>query len=253
MVTIKTKQEIKTIAEGGYRLNQVMNILLSSLEPGIRGDQLEKLTQSAILNFGGKPAFLNYSPGPGEPPFPAALCLSLNDVIVHGIPKSTVIIKEGDLVKLDIGMEFKGLYTDMARSIVVGTATPEQKKLIATAKEAFLAALKIAKDGNTLGDIGFAIESRIKANHFFIIKELTGHGVGYSQHEDPWVLNYGIPGKGLKLKTGMVLALEPMPTLGTSEIIEKKDGSFATADGSLASHYENTIVVTPTGGKILTK
>jgi methionyl aminopeptidase len=207
MVTIKTKQEIRTIAEGGHRLAQVMETLLAVLKSGIRGDQLEKLTQSAILNFGGKPAFLNYSPGPGEPPFPAALCLSLNDVIVHGIPKSTVIIKEGDLVKLDIGMEFKGLYTDMARSIVVGTATPEQKKLIATAKEAFLAALKIAKDGNTLGDMGFAIESRIKANHFFVIKELTGHGVGYSQHEDPWILNYGTPGKGLKLRTGMVLAI----------------------------------------------
>lgn len=253
MVTIKTQQEIKTIADGGHRLNQVMDILLSALKPGIRGDQLEKVTQSAILNFGGKPAFLNYSPGPGEPPFPAALCLSLNDTIVHGIPKRSVVIKEGDLVKLDIGMKFKGLYTDMARSAVVGTATPEQKKLITTAKEAFLAGLKAAKEGNTLGDMGFAIENRIKANHFFVIKELTGHGVGYSQHEDPWVLNYGNPGKGLKLKTGMVLAIEPMPTIGTSEIVEKRDGSFATADGSLASHWENTIVVTKTGGKILTK
>jgi methionyl aminopeptidase len=253
MATIKTKQEIKILAEGGHRLNQVMEILLTALRPGLRGDQLEKLTQSAIANFGGKPAFLNYSPNPGEPPFPAALCLSLNDTVVHGIPKSTVILKEGDLIKLDIGMEFRGLYTDMARSAVVGASNPQQRKLMATAKEAFVAALKVAKDGNTLGDIGWAVENRIKANHFFVIKELTGHGVGYSQHEDPWVLNYGVPGKGLKLKTGMVLAIEPMPTVGTSEIIEKDDGSFATADGSLASHYENTIVVTQSGGKVLTK
>lgn len=253
MVTIKTQSEIKIIADGGHRLRQVMDMLIEAVKPGVSGEQLELLTRSAILNFGGKPAFLNYSPDPGDQPFPAALCLSLNDTIVHGIPKNTKVIQEGDLIKLDIGMEFRGLYTDMARTVVAGEPTTTQKELIIAAKEAFLAGLKMAKDGNTLGDLGWAIENRIKAHHFFIIKELTGHGVGYSQHEDPWVLNYGNPGKGLRLKTGMVLALEPMPTLGTSEIVEKRDGSFVTADGSLASHYENTIVVTPTGGKILTK
>lgn len=253
MVTIKTQSEIKIIADGGHRLRQVMDMLIAAAKPGIRGEQLETLTRSAILNFGGKPAFLNYSPDPEGAPFPAALCLSLNGTVVHGIPKNTGALKNGDLVKLDIGMQFKGLFTDMARTIVIGNSTAEQKELIVAAKEAFLAGLKMAKEGNTLGDVGFAIESRIQAHHFFVIKELTGHGLGYRPHEDPWVLNYGNPGKGLKLKSGMVLAIEPMPDAGTSEIIERRDGSFVTADGSLASHYENTLVVTPTGGKILTK
>jgi len=137
MVTIKTQSEIKIIADGGHRLGQVMDMLIEAAKPGVRGDQLETLARSAILNFGGKPAFLNYSPEPSGTPFPAALCLSLNDTIVHGIPKNTKELKEGDLVKLDIGMQFKGLFTDMARTVVIGTPTAEQKELITAAKEAF--------------------------------------------------------------------------------------------------------------------
>jgi len=253
VVTIKKPQEIKIIKEGGRRLARVLDELSLELKPGVSANRLDTLAQSLILNYGGRPSFLHYKPDFASQSFPAGLCVSPNEIIVHGVPKKEMILKSGDIVSLDIGMEYKNFYTDMSASWPIGEVKPELLKLIKVTKTALARAILVARAGNRLGDIGYAIQSYVNSQGFMVIKDLIGHGVGYGVHEDPDVLNYGRPNTGLKLEPGMVLAIEPMVTFFNPNIKQKSDGSFVTIDNLPAAHFEHTIIITKGAAQIATK
>ncbi|MDD5760539.1 MAG: type I methionyl aminopeptidase [Candidatus Pacebacteria bacterium] len=250
---MKTDSEIRVLRQGGQRLSLVLKKIVRGVKPGISSDDLDKLAFNLINQYGGKPSFLNYQPDFAEKPFPKSLCVSINETIVHGVPLKKIIIKEGDLVSLDLGMEYRGLFTDMAVSVGVGKIKPRYQKLIKVTKEALNKAIRASKIGNTLGDIGYAIQSYVEKNGLVVIKNLVGHGVGYLPHEEPAVFNFGKPGQGLKLKQGLVIAIEPMVTFFSGEIKEKQDGSFVTADGEVACHFEHTVAITKKGPIVITK
>ena len=254
MIYLKTAEDIKKLKEGGKLLAAILKKVAQATKPGVSSAFLDQLAYKSILAVGGKPSFLNYRPEFSSKPYPATLCVSINDVIVHGVPSPKVIIKEGDIVSLDIGMEYKGLDTDMAITIGIGKVEPKYRKLIQVTKEALAKGIKAAQPGNTLGDIGAAIQNYVESNGFAVVRDLGGHGVGYAVHEDPFVPNYGPPGRGPVLKAGMVLAIEPMFSAGSGAIYTKKDGwTIATRDGAFAAHYENTILITKNGVEILTE
>lgn len=243
MIYLKDKKDILLLREGGKRLAKVMRILRQEAKPGVSAAFLDKLAYELIKKYGGQPSFLNYQPDFALKPFPNSLCVSLNEVIVHGVPKKEIILKSGDIVSLDLGMKFEGLFTDMAITFGLGKIKPEEKKLIETTRGALREAIKAAKAGNTLGDIGYVIEHYALKNGFVVIRDLVGHGVGYAVHEDPPVFNYGQKGKGLKLEPGLVIAIEPMLTFDNGSIQEMSDGSFATLNGKKAAHFEHTIAI----------
>jgi methionyl aminopeptidase len=199
-----------------------------------------------IREAGALPAFLGYEG------FPAALCVSVNEVIVHGVPGKQVL-KEGDIVGLDLGIKYKGLITDMAVTLPVGEISSEARRLISAARGALESAIGQARPKNRVGDIGFVVQKYVESLGFGVIRELIGHGVGYSVHEEPEIPNFGRRGDGPELKPGMVLAIEPMVSAGDWHIKQRPDGSFATRDGSLAAHFEHTVAITGTGAEILTE
>jgi len=213
---------------------------------------LDDLAYQLIKKAGAEPAFLGYKPSGAKHPYSATICASINDIIVHGFP-TDYKLKNGDILKLDFGVKYEGFYSDAAVTIGIGAISKEAENLIKAAENALNEAIKIIKIGNTLGDIGFAISQTAKKYGVKAIKELTGHGVGLKLHEDPTIYNYGEKGKGIKLKPGMVLAVEPMFAISTDKIIQKKDESWATADGSLSAHFEHTVAITEKGVEILTK
>ncbi len=218
--SIKSLDDIKTLKEGGKILSRILKKVASEVKPNVSAKYLDDLAYKLIKESGGEPAFLNYQPDFAKKPFPFSLCVSINEVVVHGLPLKEVIIKEGDIVSLDLGLKYKNLYTDMALTVGVGKIKPIYKKMMKVCYNALMKAVKIAKVGNTLGDIGWAIESYTKKNGFVVIRDLVGHGVGYKPHEDPLVYNYGEKGKGLILKEGMVLAIEPMITIKSGLVKE---------------------------------
>jgi len=255
VIKIKKQEEIEILKEGGKRHSYILMEVANLVKPGVSTQELEDLARKLIEEGGDKPAFLNYKPRGAKRPFPASLCVSINDEIVHGIPNENPrILKEGDIVSIDLGLIHKGLITDSAVTIPVGEVSEENKKLIEHCKEALYLGIKEARLGNTTGDIGNAIESFIKPFGYGLSEGLSGHGVGYSVHEDPYVPNEGERGQGDKLMEGMVIAIEPMVTLGSSKITLAKDGyTYKTKDGSNASHFEHTIVITEGDPIILTK
>lgn len=241
--------------EGGKRHAFILNELVKKVAPGISTMDLENLAKELIKEGGDTPAFLNYTPRGAKRAYPAALCVSINDEIVHGIPnENPVVLKNGDVVSLDIGLVHSGLITDSAVTVGVGKINEEDRKLIEHCKEALYKGIKEARGGNHVGDIGFAIESFIKPLGYGLCEGLAGHGVGYKVHEDPFVPNEGVRGEGELLKPGMVIAIEPMITLGTNKIMLSKDGyTYKTRDGSKAAHFEHTIAITEGEPIILTK
>lgn len=243
MIHLKDKKDIVILQEGGKRLAKVMKVLRREAKPGVSAALLDEIAYKMIKKYGGYPSFLNYQADFANRPFPNSLCVSLNDVIVHGIPRKEIILKPGDLVSLDIGMEYKGLFTDMAITVGLGRMKPDEKRLIKTTQKALAAAIKVARPGNTLGDIGYAIEKCATKNGFVVIRDLVGHGVGYAVHEDPPVFNYGEKGKGMKIEDGLVIAIEPMLTYYNGAIKENSDASFATLNGKKACHFEHTITI----------
>lgn len=255
MITIKTKKEIEILEEGGWRLAEIMNKISGSVKPGISALELNDLAQRLALEGGDKPAFLNYKPYGARRPYPASLCVSVNDEIVHGIPnESDKVLKEGDIVSLDMGIIHKGLITDMAITVPVGNIDEKSQKLIDVTRESLNKGIEASNAGNTIGDIGFAIQKYVKPFGYGIVRELAGHGVGYKVHEEPYVPNFGRRGGGDKLKEGMILAIEPMINEGTEKIILDKDGyTYRTADGGRSAHFEHTILITSGKAKILTK
>ncbi len=242
------------MAEGGRILAKIMKRLAQEVRPGITTKELDHLAEKLILKAGGSCSFKGYKGnGDSSRPFPACLCASVNEEIVHVLPSERVL-KEGDIVSLDLGLFYKGFHTDMAITLPVGKVKPEALRLIRVTKKALKRALKKVKPGNTIGDIGNAIQRYVEKQGFNVVRELCGHGIGRQLHEEPQILNYGKRHSGELIKEGMVFCIEPMVTMGDWHIKRTKDGfGYQTKDGSLSAHFEHTVAITRRGYKILTQ
>ena len=255
MIKIKKPEEIEILKDGGKRHAFILRELKKMVAPGVTTQSLEDKARELIDEEGDKGAFLNYTPRGAKRAFPAALCVSINNEIVHGIPnEESRVLEEGDVVTLDLGLTHKGLITDSAVTVAVGEVGENERKLIVHTEEALARGIKEAQGGGFVGDISFAIGSFARSLGYGIPDSLAGHGVGYAVHEDPYVPNEGPAGKGERLVPGMVIAIEPMLTLGGDKIVLASDGyTYKTKDGSIAAHAEHTIVITETDPIILTK
>ena len=251
-IHLKTEKEIQLIAIGGKILAETLKETSKHAIIGARLKDLDKIAFDFIKNNNAEPAFLGYCPESSKHPYNASICASVNNVIVHGFP-GNYILKDGDILKIDIGVRYKGFYSDAAITIGIGKISKIAELLIIAAKTALESAIKIARPENTLGDIGCIIESTAKKYGFKAVKGLTGHGIGRNLHEDPTIYNYGEKGKGIKLEKGMVLAIEPMFAASTDKVIQQQDESWATSDGSLSAHFEHTIAITDDNHIVLTK
>jgi len=258
MIKIYSKDEIERIADSGKILAKVFGELKKEIKIGVSLKYLDQIAYKSIKKAGAEPAFLGYQPEGAEHPFPYTVCASINEVIVHGRP-SDYKLKSGDVLKIDCGVKYKGYYSDSAFTFIIDKVPKEVEKLVKATYLALEEGIKQARAGNRLGDIGWAIENTAKKFGVKVIRELTGHGIGKNLHEDPTIYNFGPSpfskrvSKGeTELKTGMVLAIEPMFSLGADKIVQKKDESWATADGSLSAHFEHTVAITEKGSRILT-
>lgn len=235
--------------------NRIVGLLLHKLDafikPGISTYDIDKFADELIRNEAGKPAFKGYSV-PGLPPFPAAVCSSVNSCIVHGIPSKKKILNEGDIIGIDVGVYKNGFYGDAAKTFQVGKISEEAIALMAVTREALKRGISQARDGARVGDISHAIGSYVMSQGYFVADSLTGHGIGISLHEDPVVPNFGVKGKGPRLRKGMTIAIEPMVNIGTNRVIEN-GWEFFVADGSLSAHFEHTILITDNEAELLTK
>lgn len=254
MITIKTAKDIDILREGGKRHAEILKLVLKKVVPNVTTKELDDYALKLVLEGGDKPAFLGYRPEGAKRDYPASLCVSINQEIVHGIPnEGDKILREGDVVGIDLGLIHKGLYTDMAITVGVGKIDKVSKDLIEATRKALDIGVKAVKAGKHIGDIGFAIEEYTKTTGFSLAEGLAGHGVGYKVHEDPYVPNSGEKGQGEILKAGMVIAIEPMLCEGTGKIVLEKDGyTYSTKDGKRSAHFEHTVLVTDDGFEILT-
>lgn len=247
----KTAREIERIRRSGRILAEVLMKLRNEVRPGVTTLQLDTLARRLIEQAGASPAFLGYKPAGAASPFPYTICTSVNHVVVHGRP-SQLQLQEGDIVSLDIGVNWQGGITDAAVTLPVGKVSQKAHSLIQATERALRNGIQAAIAGNTLGDIGYAIESTLQKEGFEVVEGLTGHGVGRAVHEEPAVYNFGKPGEGMRLSAGMVLAIEPMASVGGGEIIQLSDDSFATKDNSLSAHFEHTVLIQEGEAEILT-
>lgn len=250
---IKTKEEIEIIREGGRRLASVLVAVRDAVKPGVTTRELDRLAERLIREAGDTPAFLDYKPEGAKTPYPGTLCVSVNDEVVHGI-ESERVLNEGDIISIDTGVKHGGFFTDSAITVPVGKIDEIAKKLISATEGALTAGIAVARAGNTVGDIGHAIEKYVKEKGFVVVEELGGHGVGYSQHEEPHIANYGTRGQGMRLKPGMVIALEPIVNEGTRYIKLMPDGyTYVTRDHKRSAHFEHTILITDGDAEVLTR
>lgn len=254
-IKLKTPEDIEILREGGKRHAFILKQVAGAVAPGVSTKTLDDLAARLIAEGGDTAAFLNYKPYGAKRPYPASLCVSVNDAVVHGIPNEVpYILKEGDIVSLDLGLVHKGLITDAAVTVAVGKIDTEAKNLLKATKTALEKAIKAATPGNTTGHIGEAVEAYIAPQGYGIVQELAGHGVGFSVHEDPYVPNYGVAGEGEKLVPGMVIAIEPIINEGTEKIFLDKDGyTYRTKDKLRSAHFEVTVAITEKGAEVLTK
>lgn len=244
---IKSDKDIQGLIELGKRHAEVLEALARAVKPGVSTIELEELTNKLITEIpGDTPAFKNYKPYGASKPYPCALCVAPNNTVVHGIPTEHIyVLKEGDIVGLDIGIKRNGLITDAGITVGVGKIDKKAEKLLRVTKEALLRGVAMARSGNTVGDIGNAIEAYVRKEGYGLVRELCGHGVGHSLHEEPQVPNYGTRGTGMKLVPGMVIAIEPMLNEGSGAVVFQNDGySVKTADGSRSAHFEHDVVIT---------
>ncbi len=249
---IKTAEQIKNIRIAGKILASVAKLVKAEVKEGISLKELDMMTKKLIESAGAEPTFLNYQPYGADKPFPASICASINEVVVHGVPTGYKL-KSGDIVSLDFGVTYNGHIADAAFTVGVGKISKEARELIETTYHALALGIKECKSGKTLGDIGWAINDYVTKRKFKVVKGLSGHGVGLELHEDPPVFNEGQKNTGLKLKPGMVLALEPMVSAGDAYITQLKDDSYATRDKSLTAHFEHTVLITEKGPEVLTR
>ena len=247
MVTIKSHREIELMRKAGKLLAQTHGELEKAIKPGMSTWQIDKLGEEIIRSFGCIPSFLNYNG------FPASICVSLNDEVVHGIPRKDCIVQEGDIVSLDAGLIYEGYHSDAARTVAVGEISDEAKKLIEVTRQSFFEGIKYAKAGNHLHDISNAIGDYSESFGYGVVRDLVGHGIGKNLHEDPQIPNFRQKRRGIKLQAGMTLAVEPMINMGTYQVCWLDDDwTVVTEDGSLSAHYENTILITDGEPEILT-
>jgi methionyl aminopeptidase len=247
MNMIKTPEEIEIMRTSGRILAESLAELRKLAVAGVTTLELDSAAEELIIAKGGKPAFKGYED------FPYALCTSVNQNVVHGLP-SEYVLQEGDVVKLDLGVKYQGFNTDSAITVIVGEGSPEAQELVRVTERSLILGIEQARAGKTAGHIGQAIQEYIERHGYGIVRELCGHGIGRSIHEDPQILNYGKAGKGELLKEGMVICIEPMVTLGGRELAKSKDGyGYRSRDNSLTAHVEHTIAITAKGAEVLTQ
>lgn len=254
MVTIKSKKEIELMKEACKVVALTHKALEEAIKPGMTTAELDQIAEKTMKKYGAISAEKGYNPGiKGVPPYPAATCISVNDEVIHGVPSSKRIIKDGDIVSIDLVALKNGFNGDAARTYMVGNVSKDAKRLIEVTKQAFFEGIKYAKKGNRIGDISHAIGEYVKSQGYSVVREFEGHGIGRNMHEAPEIPNYGKAGRGIRLEPGMTLAIEPMVIQGKPNILELDDGwTIVTEDGSLAAHYENTILVTENEPEVLT-
>jgi methionyl aminopeptidase len=244
-MVLKTPGEIDLMDQANRIVLKVLDEVGATIAPGVTPRELDRLAERVIRGAGGVPAFLHYRG------YPATLCISVDDVIVHGIPNATPL-KEGQIVGIDCGVLYKGYYGDAARTFAVGEVGEEAKRLLKVTEEALRLAVAQVRPGGRLSDIGYAVQQHAERHGFSVVREFSGHGIGAALHEDPQVPNYGKPGKGPKLRPGLVLAIEPMVNAGKAGVRMDADGWTArTEDGSLSAHFEFSVAVTPSGARVL--
>ncbi len=255
MVTIKSKQEIEKMREACKIADLAQRAVEKAIKPGVSTWELDKIAENEMRKYGAIPAEKGYPSGvKGVPDFPGSICASINDEVIHGIPSKKVILREGDIISIDLVAYKDGFNGDCARTYAVGKIDKASQKLIEVTKQAFFEGIKYAKKGNRIGDVSHAIGEFVEKNGFNVVKEFQGHGIGRQMHEDPGIPNYGKQGRGIRLEPGMTLAIEPMVMAGSDEILELEDGwTIITEDGQRAAHYENTILITENEPEILTK
>ena len=247
MVKIKNSEQLALMKKAGVITAQALLVARDIIRPGISTKEIDTKVRRFIEKCGATPTFLGYCG------FPASACISVNDEVIHGIPSDKVILREGDIVKIDVGARYRGYNGDSARTFPVGKVSDIALKLIEVTEMSFWEAMKAAKAGNRIGDVGYAVENFVISNGFTVVRQYTGHGVGADLHEDPEVPNFGPAGRGARLYSGMTLAVEPMVNAGVADVKVKKDGwTVLTLDGKLSAHYENTIAITDSDPIILT-
>lgn len=247
MVKVKSAAQIQAMREGGKILRDLFIKLNDFIKPGVTTNDINKFSHRFIVSRGGKPSCLGYEG------FPASICASVNDVVVHGIPDDTVL-KDGDIIGVDVCVYYKGMHTDAARTYLVGNVSEEIKRLVKITEEAFFEGIKHIKEGSRVGDIGHQVQTFVESNGYTVVRELQGHGVGCDLHEEPGIPNFGVAGTGEFLKAGMTIAVEPMVNMGSRHVtISRQDGwTVRTKDGKPSSHFENTLLITKDGVEILT-
>jgi methionyl aminopeptidase len=246
MGVIKTPAQLHALAESGKILATGVMATVAAVKPGVSTDELNELFDTTIRALGAEPSFLGYKE------YPKSICTSINDEVVHAIPGKR-ILQEGDIIGVDCGVRYKGMCTDMARTVGVGTLSANTQRLLDVTEEAMKLGIAQLVPGNTIGDIGAAIQNYVESRGYSVVRVLVGHGVGTKVHEEPQVPNYGRKGEGMKLESGMALAIEPMVNMGTAEVIFEKDGwTVRTTDGTLSAHFEDTVIITENGPQVVT-
>ncbi len=246
MITIKTAEEIELMRKANVIVRDTLDLIRDNIKEGMTTKALDKIAYDYITKCGAKPSFLGYDG------FPASICTSINEQVVHGIPSDKVVIKEGDIVSVDCGSIYKGFNGDAARTFMIGKVDDKVKKLVEVTEQSFFEGVKILKEGVRLGDLGHAIQSYAESFGYGVVRALVGHGIGRDMHEDPEVPNYGKEGHGLRLRKNMTIAIEPMINMGTHDVYMLDDGwTIVTADNLPSAHYENTVAITEDGVEIL--
>jgi methionyl aminopeptidase len=247
VVYLRDKSEIERIGAAARLVARTLDRLEAEIRPGVTTAELDAIAEKFIRENGGRPAFKGYRG------FPASICPSINDEVVHGIPGSRAL-QEGEVVGIDVGVEMDGYYGDAARTMTVGTPSPEVKKLLEVTEGALMAGIAKAKAGARLGDVSHAIQAHVEQHGYSVVRELVGHGIGKEMHEEPQVPNYGLPDRGPRLMAGQVLAIEPMVNMGGHDVVTRPDGwTVVTKDGSLSAHFEHTVAVGADGAEILSR
>jgi methionyl aminopeptidase len=247
-VVLKSSQEIEKMRRAGEVTRDVLELVRGLVKPGVTTFDLEKAAVARLAELGIKAAFKGYHG------YPCALCTSVNSEVVHGIPSEKRVLKEGDIVSVDFGVVVDGYYGDSAITVPVGNIAPDTARLLEVTKKSLHAGIAMVRPGATLGDVGAAVQGVVEGEGFSVVRDFVGHGIGVRMHEDPQVPNFGEAGRGMKLKTGMVIAIEPMVNAGGPDVMVLDDGWTAVAkDGSMSAHFEHTVAVTATGARILTE
>ncbi len=248
MIVLKTSRELAVMREAGRISQKALRLAGEAVEPGVSTWEIDKLVRQYIEKAGATPSFLNYGG------FPASACISVNDVVIHGIPSKSILLKKGDIVGIDVGACYKGYHGDNAWTFPCGEVSEAAQALLDATEKALFLGIEQARPGNRLGDVGHAIQAYVEARSYSVVREFIGHGVGANLHEDPSVPNYGTPGRGVRLQPGMVIAIEPMVNQRGPKVHVLEDGwTVKTRDGGLSAHFEHTVAITPDGPAILTR